>query len=218
MLKFIYAFVSSQALIYSENIVVDFNVTGSSGVENFSYGQGVLNIDAGLQFGIINIDDIPQDRFGFIQGDRKIILTLTESFNAQLGNNLVYTHTLTDDQNAWTDPNVNYFCVSDFDNPRSSEPILVKSSSNSGSVDDSSIINDLDSQIAFEDINSEVSVMNINAEQDQADNTQNLEEFKSTVKEWASEPVKVTADGELNEVIGDWSVWIDGEFGEFTLG
>ena len=30
--------------------------------------------------------------------------------------------------------------------------------------------------------------------------------------------MKVTADGELNEVIGDWSVWIDGEFGEFTLG
>ncbi|MAL31124.1 MAG: hypothetical protein CMQ67_00765, partial [Gammaproteobacteria bacterium] len=37
-------------------------------------------------------------------------------------------------------------------------------------------------------------------------------------KAWASEPVKVTADGELNEVVGDWSVWIDGEFGEFTLG
>ena len=61
-------------------------------------------------------------------------------------------------------------------------------------------------------------IMNTNDEQDQADNTQNLEEFKSTVKAWASEPVKVTADGELKEVIGDWSVWIDGEFGEFTLG
>ena len=58
----------------------------------------------------------------------------------------------------------------------------------------------------------------MNPEQDQTDNTQNLEEFKSTVKAWASEPVKVTADGELKEVIGDWSVWIDGEFGEFTLG
>ena len=46
----------------------------------------------------------------------------------------------------------NYFCVSDFDNPRSSEPILVKSSSNSDSEDDISLINDLDSQIAFEDI------------------------------------------------------------------
>ena len=32
--------------------------------------------------------------------------------------------------------------------------------------------------------------MNINTEQDQADNTQNLEEFKSTVKAWVSEPVK----------------------------
>ena len=28
----------------------------------------------------------------------------------------------------------------------------------------------------------------------------------------------VTADGELKEVLGNWSVWIDGEFGEFTLG
>ena len=38
----------------------------------------------------INIDDIPQDRFSFIQGDRKIIITLTESSNSILGNNLVY--------------------------------------------------------------------------------------------------------------------------------
>ena len=30
--------------------------------------------------------------------------------------------------------------------------------------------------------------------------------------------MKVTADGELKEVIGDWSLWIDGDFGEFTLG
>ncbi len=204
--------------ITTENIAVKFNVTGSSEIENFSYGEGILNIDAGLKFGVINIDDIPQDRFGFIQGDRKIILTLTESTNSQLGNNLVYTHTLTDDQNAWTDPNVNYFCLSDFDNTRSSEPILVKASSNSDSVVDNSQINDLDTQVSFDDINSEASIMDINTEQDQADNTQNLEEFKSTVKAWASEPVKVTADGELKEVIGDWSVWIDGEFGEFTLG
>ena len=204
--------------ITTENIAVKFNVTGSSDIENFSYGEGILNIDAGLKFGVINIDDIPQDRFGFIQGDRKIILTLTESTNSQLGNNLVYTHTLTDDQNAWTDPNVNYFCLSDFDNTRSSEPILVKASSNSDSVVDNSQINDLDTQVSFDDVNSEASIMDINTEQDQADNTQNLEEFKSTVKAWASEPVKVTADGELKEVIGDWSVWIDGEFGEFTLG
>ena len=38
-----------------------------------------------LKSGIINIDDIPQERFGFIQGDRKIIVTLLESSNAQLG-------------------------------------------------------------------------------------------------------------------------------------
>ena len=28
----------------------------------------------------------------------------------------------------------------------------------------------------------------------------------------------MTAGGELKEVIGDWSVWIDGDFGELTLG
>ena len=29
--------------------------------------------------------------------------------------------------------------------------------------------------------------------------------------------MKVTAEGELRELLGDWTVWIDGEFGEFTL-
>ena len=28
----------------------------------------------------------------------------------------------------------------------------------------------------------------------------------------------MTADGEIKEVINNWSLWIDGEFGEFTLG
>ena len=204
--------------ISTENIAVKFNVTGSSEIENFSYGEGILNIDPGLKFGIINIDDIPQDRFGFIQGDRKIILTLTESSNSQLGNNLVYTHTLTDDQKKWTDPNVNYFCLSDFDNLGTSESNLVKAPSSSESEVDSSKINNLDPQRNFVDVNPEVNIMNTNTEVDQIDNTQNLEEFKSTIKTWASDPVKVTADGELKEVIGDWTVWIDGEFGEFTLG
>ena len=95
--------------IASENVAVDFNVSGSSGEEEFSYGDGVLNIDAGQKSATINIDDIPQDRFGFIQGDRNIIVTLLESTNSILGNNLVYTHTLTDDMKAWTDPNANYF-------------------------------------------------------------------------------------------------------------
>ena len=67
-------------------------------------------------------------------------------------------------------------------------------------------------------LDSEMNILNRNDDLDQADNTQNLEEFKSTIEDWVSEPIKVTADGELKEVIGDWSVWIDGEFGEFTLG
>ena len=71
--------------IASENIAVDFNVSGSSGEEEFSYGDGVLNIDAGQKSATINIDDIPQDRFGFIQGDRNIIVTLLESTNSILG-------------------------------------------------------------------------------------------------------------------------------------
>jgi hypothetical protein len=201
--------------IPSENIVVDFNVTGSSDLEEFSYGEGILNIDAGLKSATITIDDIPQDRFGFIQGDRKIIVTLLESSNSLLGNNLVYTHTLTDDQKLWTDPNVNYFCISDFNSPRSSGYAVVTDSSSDVEVTDSQFN---ESEIGFTDINSKVQISNTNDDQDQDDNTQNLEELKSTIKEWASDPVKVTADGELNEVIGDWSVWIDGEFGEFTLG
>ena len=116
--------------ISPENIVVDFNVTGSTGKEIFSYGGGILQIDAGRQSATIAIDDIPQDRFGFIQGDRKIIVTLSESSNSLLGDNFLHTYTLTDDQKAWTDPSADQFCISDFDNPRSSSPIIAKASSN----------------------------------------------------------------------------------------
>ena len=116
--------------ISPENIIVDFNVTGSTGKEIFSYGGGILQIDAGRQSATIAIDDIPQDRFGFIQGDRKIIVTLSESSNSLLGDNLEHTYTLTDDQKAWTDPSADQFCISDFDNPRSSAPIIAKTSSN----------------------------------------------------------------------------------------
>ena len=114
--------------IAPEDIVVDFNITGLSGTENFSFGEGVLNIAAGLKSAIIIIDGIPQERFGFTPGDRKLIVTLLESSNALLGENLIYTHTLTDDPKLWTDPNVNYFCITEFDNPKSSAPIITKSS------------------------------------------------------------------------------------------
>ena len=139
--------------IVSENIAVDFNVSGSSGEEEFSYGEGVLNIDAGQKSATINIDDIPQDRFGFIQGDRNIIVTLLESTNSILGNNLVYTHTLTDDMKAWTDPNANYFCISDFDNPRTSTSSIAQTSSKSDLDVTNAEINDSD--VAFDDINLE---------------------------------------------------------------
>ncbi len=202
--------------IASENIAVDFNVSGSSGEEEFSYGDGVLNIDAGQKSATINIDDIPQDRFGFIQGDRNIIVTLLESTNSILGNNLAYTHKLTDDMKAWTDPNANYFCISDFDNPKTSTSSTAQTSSKSDLEVTNAQINDLD--VAFEDINLETQVSDINDNQEQADSSQDLDQLKSDIKAWASDPVKVTADGELKEVIGDWSLWIDGEFGEFTLG
>jgi hypothetical protein len=128
----------------------------------------------------------------------------------------VYTHTLTDDQKSWTDPNLNYFCISDFDNPKSLAPVVAKASSNSHIEVTSP--KSYDSDAGFADTNSEIKLLNTNDDQNEVDSTQNLEELKSTIKEWASDPVKVTADGELKEVIGDWSVWIDGEFGEFTLG
>ena len=202
--------------ISSENIAVDFNVSGASGEENFSYGDGVLNIDAGLKSAIITIDDIPQDRYGFIQGDRKIILTLTESSNSLLGDNLIYSHTLTDDQKAWTDPSANHFCISDFNNPKLPASVLAQESSNLESEATNSQLSDSDMGLA--DINGEIQTKDVNNNQDQGDSNQDLEQLKSTIKAWASDPVSVTADGELKEVLGNWSVWINGEFGEFTLG
>ncbi|MDB4842362.1 autotransporter domain-containing protein, partial [Gammaproteobacteria bacterium] len=202
--------------ISPENIVIDFNVTGSTGKEIFSYGGGILQIDAGRQSATIAIDDIPQDRFGFIQGDRKIIVTLSESSNSLLGDNLEHTYTLTDDQKAWTDPSADQFCISDFDNPRSSAPIIAKTSSNLDTEVQSTQFNRSDE--SFADTNSEIQNLNTGVARDQADDTQGSEQLKSTIKAWALDPVTVTADGELKEVLGNWSVWIDGEFGEFTLG
>ena len=202
--------------ISPENIVVDFNVTGSTGKEIFSYGAGILKIDAGRQSATIAIDDIPQDRFGFIQGERKIIVTLSESSNSLLGDNLVYTYTLTDDQKAWTDPSADQFCISDFDKPRLSAPIIAKASSNLDTEVKSTQFNGSDESIA--DTHSEIQNLNTDVARDQASDSQDLEQLKSSIKAWASDPVTVTADGELKEVLGNWSVWIDGEFGEFTLG
>jgi hypothetical protein len=199
-----------------EDIVVDFNISGTSGEEDFSFGEGILNIEAGLKSAIIIIDGISQERFGFIPGDREIIVTLLESSNALLGNNLVYTHTLTDDLKAWTDPNVNYFCITEFDNPKSSAPIITKSSYHAYSlVTKPQYYNQ---EIGFADTNPDIQISNTNNDREENDSSQDLEQLKSTVKAWASDPVKVTADGEIKEVINNWSLWIDGEFGEFTLG
>jgi hypothetical protein len=202
--------------ISPENIVVDFNVTRYTGKETFSYGSGILYIDAGRKSATITINDIPQDRFGFIQADRKIVVTLSESSNSLLGDNLVYTYTLTDDQKAWTEPSADLFCISDFDKPRLSVPITAKASSNLDTEVNSTQFNR--AEASFADTNSKIQNSNANVSRDQADGTQDSEQLKSTIKAWASDPVTVTADGELKEAFGNWSVWIDGEFGEFTLG
>ena len=173
-----------------EDVIVDFRITGSSDEENFSFGEGILNIEAGLKSAFIIFDGIPQDVFGFTPGDRKIFVTLLESSNAQLGNNLVYTHTLTDDLKDWTDPNANYFCISDFDNPKSRSLV---------------------------EANPEIKTSKLNSDFE-SNAFQDPEQLKSTVQDLLSDPVKITADGELSEIIGDWSIWIDGEFGELTLG
>ena len=80
-------------------------------------------------------------------------MTLLESTNSILGNNLVYTHTLTDDMKAWTDPNANYFCISDFNNPRTSTSSIAQTSSKSDLEATNAQINDSD--VGFEDINIE---------------------------------------------------------------
>ena len=199
----------------SEDIAVDFNIAGLSSTENFSFGEGILNIEAGLESAIIIIDGIPLERFGFTPGDKKIIVTLLESSNAQLGKNLVYTHTLTDDLKVWTDPNINYFCITEFDNPKSSAPIITKSSYHSYSLVTNPQYYNQD--IGYADTNPDIQTSDVYNDREQADSSQDLDQIKSTVKEWASDPLTVTADGELRELLGDWSVWIDGEFGEFTL-
>ncbi len=190
--------------IADEDIVVDFNITGSSDNESFSLGEGLLNIEAGLKSAFIMVDGISQDKFGFNPGDRKVIVTLLESSNSLLGSNLVYTHTLTDNLEAWTDPNASNFCVTDFDDPSYSAPIVTPQRYNQNT--------------SFDDTNSDIQNSNVYNDQETADGFQNTEQFKSAVKEFVSDPVKVTAGGELKEVIGDWSVWIDGDFGELTLG
>mgnify|MGYP000574665042 CR=1 FL=1 len=190
--------------IADEDIVVDFNITGSSDNESFSLGEGLLNIEAGLKSAFIMVDGISQDKFGFNPGDRKVIVTLLESSNSLLGNNLVYTHTLTDNLEAWTDPNASKFCVTDFDDPSYSAPIVAPQRYNQNK--------------SFENTNPDVQNSNVYNDQETAEGFQNTEQFKSAVKEFVSDPVKVTAGGELKEVIGDWSVWIDGDFGELTLG
>ena len=201
--------------IAPEDVVLDFNITGSSSTENFSFGEGMLNIEAGLKSAIILIDGIPPERFGFTTGDKKIIVTLLESSNAQLGKNLVYTHTLTDDLKVWTDPNENYFCVTEFDNPKSSTSIITKSSYHSYSLVTNPQYYNQD--ISLADTDPDIQISNIYNEREEAESSQDLDQIESTVKDWVSDPVKVTAEGELRELLGDWTVWIDGEFGEFTL-
>ncbi len=210
--------------IAPDDIAVNFNITGSSDKENFSFGEGILNIEAGLKSAIIIIDGIPQNKFGFIKGDRKIFVTLLDSSNARLGDNLVYTHTLTEDPKAWTDPNENYFCISNFDIPKLSTPIAAYSSYNLYKVVTKPQYYSQNTEgykqnatQGFGDNNSDIQISNITNDQEEADSSQSLQQLESTAKEWVSDPVKVTADGELRELIGDWSVWIDGEFGEFTL-
>ena len=175
----------------------------------------MLNIEAGLKSAIILIDGIPPERFGFTTGDKKIIVTLLESSNAQLGENLVYTHILTDDLKVWTDPNENYFCVTEFDNPKSSTSIITKSSYHSYSLVTNPQYYNQD--ISLLDTDPDIQISNIYNEREEAESSQDLDQIESTVKDWVSDPVKVTAEGELRELLGDWTVWIDGEFGEFTL-
>ena len=159
--------------IVDEDIVVDFNITGSSDNESFSLGEGLLNIEAGLKSAFIMVDGISQDKFGFNPGDRKVIVTLLESSNSLLGNNLVYTHTLTDNLEAWTDPNASKFCVTDFDDPSYSAPIVAPQRYNQNT--------------SFEDTNPDVQNSNVYNDQETAEGFQNTEQFKSAVKEFVSD-------------------------------
>ena len=58
-----------------------------------------------------------------------------------------------------------------------------------------------EAKIGFAETNSEIQTLNTNDIRDESDSPQDLEQLKSTIKAWASDPVTVTADGELKEIL-----------------
>ena len=99
--------------------------------------RDILNIDLDLNLASLTLMIFHKTDLVLYKEIGKLFITLTESTNSILGNNLVYTHTLTDDQKHGLIQTLIISVLTNFDNTRSSEPIqLPETSLNSNSVDD----------------------------------------------------------------------------------
>ena len=80
--------------ISGKKISVDYQLTGTatgSGID-YTLENGTLIIDAGENTGTITIPSIIDDDFA--EEDETIIITLSNPTNATLGNDYIYTHTI----------------------------------------------------------------------------------------------------------------------------
>ena len=80
--------------ISGKKISVDYQLTGTatgSGID-YTLENGTLIIDAGENTGTITIPSITDDDFA--EDDETIIITLSNPTNATLGNDYIYTHTI----------------------------------------------------------------------------------------------------------------------------
>ena len=84
----------------SKNVTVDYVVTGTatgSGTD-YTLANGTLTINAGSTSGIITIGNIVDDSLDEV--DETVIVTLSSPVNANLGNDIVHTYTINDNENA----------------------------------------------------------------------------------------------------------------------
>ena len=84
---------------FSQTVMVNYTVTGTatgSGTD-YTLSDGTLTIDAGEIAGTISITDIVDDLLD--EDNESVIITLSSPSNAILGNDIVHTYTINDNDN-----------------------------------------------------------------------------------------------------------------------
>ena len=84
---------------FSQTVMVNYTVTGTatgSGID-YTLSDGTLTIDAGEIAGVISITDIVDDLLD--EDNESVIITLSSPSNAILGNDIVHTYTINDNDN-----------------------------------------------------------------------------------------------------------------------